>query len=37
MISKVFIERPILATVLSLVIVIAGAVAFGTLPVAQYP
>jgi HAE1 family hydrophobic/amphiphilic exporter-1 len=37
MISKAFIERPILATVLSLVIVIAGAVAFGTLPVAQYP
>ena len=37
MISKVFIERPILATVVSLVIVIAGAVAFGTLPVAQYP
>ena len=37
MISKVFIERPILATVVSLVIVIAGAVAFGTLSVAQYP
>ena len=37
MFSKFFIERPIFATVVSLVIVIAGAVAFGTLPVAQYP
>nr|MDJ0913760.1 efflux RND transporter permease subunit [Desulfobacterales bacterium] len=37
MISKIFIERPIMATVVSLVIVIAGAVSFGALPVAQYP
>jgi HAE1 family hydrophobic/amphiphilic exporter-1 len=32
-----FIERPIFAVVLSVLIVIAGAVAFPTLPVAQYP
>jgi HAE1 family hydrophobic/amphiphilic exporter-1 len=37
MLSKFFIERPIFATVVSLVIVIAGAVSFGALPVAQYP
>jgi multidrug efflux pump len=37
MFSKFFIERPIFATVLSLIIVIAGLVAMKVLPVAQYP
>jgi HAE1 family hydrophobic/amphiphilic exporter-1 len=37
MFSKFFIERPIFATVVSLVIVIAGLVSYGALPVAQYP
>ena len=37
MISKFFIDRPVFAIVLSLVIVLAGFVAWGTLPVAQYP
>ena len=37
MLSKFFIERPIFASVISIVIVIAGLVAFGALPVAQYP
>jgi HAE1 family hydrophobic/amphiphilic exporter-1 len=32
-----FIERPIFAVVLSVLIVIAGAIAYPTLPVAQYP
>jgi hydrophobic/amphiphilic exporter-1 (mainly G- bacteria), HAE1 family len=32
-----FIRRPILATVCSLVIVLAGALAIPTMPVAQYP
>jgi len=36
-ISRFFIDRPIFATVLSIVIVIVGVVAYGTLPVAQYP
>ena len=35
--SRFFIERPILATVLAIVIVIAGGVSVFTLPVAQYP
>jgi HAE1 family hydrophobic/amphiphilic exporter-1 len=35
--SRFFIERPILATVLAIVIVIAGSVSVFTLPVAQYP
>jgi HAE1 family hydrophobic/amphiphilic exporter-1 len=35
--SHFFVARPIFATVLSLLLVIAGAVAFGRLPVAQYP
>jgi multidrug efflux pump len=35
--SHFFIDRPIFATVLSVVIVIAGAIAYFTLPVAQYP
>ncbi|MFZ2447875.1 MAG: multidrug efflux RND transporter permease subunit [Syntrophobacteraceae bacterium] len=37
MFSKFFIERPIFATVTSLILVIAGLVAMKALPVAQYP
>jgi multidrug efflux pump len=37
MFSRFFIERPIFATVVSLIIVIAGLVAMKILPVAQYP
>jgi multidrug efflux pump subunit AcrB len=37
MISKFFIEHPIFASVISIVIVIAGAVSVGVLPIAQYP
>ncbi|MBI2736820.1 MAG: multidrug efflux RND transporter permease subunit [Rhodospirillales bacterium] len=37
MISEFFINRPVLANVLAIVIVILGAVALVTLPVAQYP
>ncbi len=37
MISKFFIENPIFASVISIVIVMAGAVAVGVLPIAQYP
>ena len=37
MLSHFFIDRPIFATVLSIVIVIVGGVAVVTLPVAQYP
>ena len=37
MFSNLFIDRPILATVLSIVIVILGGVAFFGLPIAQYP
>ncbi len=37
MFSKFFIENPIFASVISIVIVIAGAVAVGILPIAQYP
>jgi multidrug efflux pump len=36
-ISRFFIDRPVFAIVLSLVIVLAGAVSVFTLPVAQYP
>jgi hydrophobe/amphiphile efflux-1 (HAE1) family protein len=36
-ISRFFIDRPIFAAVLSIVTVILGAVAYGSLPVAQYP
>src|SRR6476660_9812564 len=36
-ISHFFIHRPIFASVVSIVIVILGAVAFSRLPVAQYP
>jgi HAE1 family hydrophobic/amphiphilic exporter-1 len=35
--SDVFIRRPILATVCSLLIILAGAVTIPTLPVARYP
>src|SRR5262249_44067662 len=35
--SRFFIDRPIFATVLSMVITLAGGVAVWTLPVAQYP
>ena len=37
MISKFFIDRPVLANVLAIVIVLIGGVALFTLPVAQYP
>ncbi len=37
MFSKFFIERPIFATVISLILVIAGLVAMKALPVEQYP
>ena len=37
MISKFFIDRPVLANVLAIVIVLIGAVALYALPVAQYP
>ena len=37
MISDVFIRRPILATVCSLVIILAGAIAIPQLPIARYP
>src|SRR5260370_7655644 len=37
MISHFFIDRPIFASVLSIVIVIIGVVAYTQLPVAQYP
>src|SRR5712675_1980142 len=36
-ISRFFIDRPIFASVLSIVFVILGAVAFFRLPIAQYP
>jgi HAE1 family hydrophobic/amphiphilic exporter-1 len=37
MFSRFFIERPIFACVVSIVIVIAGTVTLGSLPIAQYP
>src|SRR4051812_47026180 len=37
MLSRFLIDRPIFATVVSAVIVLAGLVAYSTLPVAQYP
>ena len=37
MISKFFIERPVLANVLAILMVLIGAVALYDLPVAQYP
>jgi multidrug efflux pump subunit AcrB len=35
--SHFFIDRPIFASVIAIVIVILGGVSFGRLPVAQYP
>ena len=37
MISKFFIERPIFASVIAIVLVISGLVTLRTLPIAQYP
>ena len=37
MISKFFIERPVLANVIALLMVLIGAVSLARLPVAQYP
>ena len=37
MFSRIFIERPIMATVIALVIVLAGGITVPNLPVAQYP
>jgi multidrug efflux pump len=37
MLSRFFIDRPIFATVLSVVIALAGGIALFTLPIAQYP
>jgi multidrug efflux pump len=37
MFAKTFIERPVLATVISLVITLAGLLAIPTLPISQYP
>jgi hydrophobic/amphiphilic exporter-1 (mainly G- bacteria), HAE1 family len=37
MVTDVFIRRPVLATVCSLLIILAGAVAIPTLPIARYP
>ena len=37
MLSRFFIEHPIFASVISIVIVIAGGVSVGVLPIAQYP
>ena len=37
MISRFFIDRPIFAAVLSIIILLAGGVAVFTLPIAQYP
>src|SRR6202166_416784 len=37
MFSRFFINRPIFASVLSIIITLAGAIALRTLPIAQYP
>ena len=37
MLSRYFIERPILASVISILIVFAGAISMFGLPIAQYP
>jgi len=37
MFAKFFIERPVLANVIALVIILLGGVAMFSLPVAQYP
>src|SRR6266498_606291 len=36
-ISRFFIDRPIFASVISIIFVILGVVSFGRLPIAQYP
>ncbi|MEL6746493.1 MAG: multidrug efflux RND transporter permease subunit [Pseudomonadota bacterium] len=36
-ITHTFIDRPILSSVVSIIIVIIGAIAYGTLPITQYP
>ena len=35
--AKFFIHRPVFAIVISLIILIAGGISIGTLPIAQYP
>src|SRR3954464_11432222 len=37
MFARFFIDRPVFATVLSIIITLAGVLAAGTLPIAQYP
>src|SRR5229473_841777 len=37
MLARIFIDRPVLAWVISIVIVLIGAIAAGLLPIAQYP
>ena len=37
MLARFFIDRPILAWVISIVIILLGAIAVGFLPVAEYP
>ncbi|MGH6964744.1 MAG: efflux RND transporter permease subunit, partial [Phenylobacterium sp.] len=37
MLSRFFIDRPIFAWVVAIVIMLAGALAIRTLPIAQYP
>ncbi|MFM7299028.1 MAG: efflux RND transporter permease subunit, partial [Planctomycetota bacterium] len=37
MLSKFFVDRPIFATVLSLLVLLLGALAIATLPIAQFP
>src|SRR5216684_4808555 len=37
MLARFFIDRPVLAWVISIVIVLIGAIAAGLLPIAQYP
>ena len=37
MLSDVFIRRPVLATVCSLIVILAGAISIPTLPIARYP
>ena len=37
MISKFFIDRPVFAAVISIVIILAGLAAMKSLPIAQYP
>ena len=37
MFTRFFIDRPIFASVLSILVVLAGGIAVGSLPIAQYP